>query len=168
MWNQPYTKTDIEYLAEIDVNDNHRLWRMFFHEERWAESMASFVDVYHIVDIDVPCGANPPTAAYLYQEFCRKVRRDLGVSLPELFFAPGGTIVADSISLGATSASAGSTKSPAKKKGLTWQGKKTQQMWFRRQLDPSHAAPWQARFRRQLDLLPLRLPSDLADQRMYD
>ena len=98
------------------MGDNYRLWRMFFHEERWAESMGSFVPVDRLIDLDFPYGPNPPPQAELYQTFCRNVRHDLTVALPPVYITPGGSIVADAIDLGVTSAPAGSTKAAAKKK----------------------------------------------------
>ena len=107
-----YSKTDVEYLAEIDMADNYRLWRMFYHEERWAETMGVVAPVDHLIDLDTPSQllAGPvPTQADLYEKLCRSVRRDLVVALPPVTFTSGGSVVADAIDIGVTSAPAGST-----------------------------------------------------------
>ena len=102
-WARPYSKTESEYLAVVEKESNQRLWRLFFHEERWAESMSSYVDVDHVVDLDIDLD---PKALSPVETFCSKVRLAAGVTLPPLVFS-GGTIVADSINVDVVSESSG-------------------------------------------------------------
>ncbi len=95
LWKRPHSTTESAHLAEVEKRENHRLWRMFFHEERWAESMSSFVNVDHVVDLDIDLD---PKALSPVETFCSKVRLAARVTLPPLVFS-GGTIVADSINV---------------------------------------------------------------------
>ncbi len=122
LWKQHYSKTESVYLAEVEKENNQRLWRSFFHEERWAESMSSYVDADHIVDLDFDYGAKRPTQGSIYESFNAKMRREAGVRLPPLVCDASGTCVGDAVDVGATSASAGSATKPARKH--RWQEKK--------------------------------------------
>ncbi len=98
---------------------------MFCHEERWAATRGGAVPVDHLIDLDTQREllVRPvPTQADLYERFCLSVRRDLVVALPPVTFTSGGSVVADAIDPGVTSATAGSAKASPKKK--TWQEKK--------------------------------------------
>ena len=101
--------------------DHHRLWRMFYHEERWADAMSGVVALDHVIDIETPhLEGSGITQNDLYNTFLFDLRRALGVSLPPLPASLGGSGIADEINPGVTSATAGSSKaSPQKKK--TWQ-----------------------------------------------
>ena len=65
----------------------------FFHGERWAESMSSFVAVDHVIDLDV---VPDPKALSPIVIFCSKFRSAVGVSLPRMYLQ-GDNIIGDSI-----------------------------------------------------------------------
>ncbi len=51
MRKKNYSETDVAYIAKIDKVDQLRLWRMFHHEERWADTQCGIVAADHIIDV---------------------------------------------------------------------------------------------------------------------
>ena len=93
LWNRPYSIPEAAHINAVDQRDNHHMWRLFFHGERWAESMSHFVAVDHVIDLDVvpdPGSLSPITF------FCSKIRTAAGVSLPPVYMQ-GDNIIGDSI-----------------------------------------------------------------------
>ena len=115
MWDKAYNMTDIAYLDTADMAYHHRLWRMFYHEERWADTQSGVVAADHVIDIEWPhIEGSGTTLDDLYTTFVNGLRQALGVSLLPLPASLGGAGIPAEIAPGVTSATAGSSKTSAK------------------------------------------------------
>jgi hypothetical protein len=80
LWKRPHSVTEAAHLVVAAQRNNHHLWRLFFHGECWAESMSGFVNVDHVIDLDI---APDPKAL---SPVCSKIRLTAGVTLPPVAF----------------------------------------------------------------------------------